>query len=96
VRKILAGVADVATANDGLVTWLVATGGAKAQVIPSAASIPGGQILSIKDGFGDCNLNPITVTPAGGTIEGQASYVIDIRGSKIDFISDGVANWIVG
>lgn len=95
-RRILTGTTDFASSGDGYVEWKVPTGAAKTQHIPSAASIPSGQSLKIKDGFGDCNINNITITPASGTIDGQANFVMSIRYQEAVFTSDGDGNWVVG
>ena len=42
------------------------------------AQITNGRIIDIKDAGGNSATNPITITPESGTIEGAASFDIDI------------------
>ena len=43
------------------------------------APITVGKPFTIKDGKGDANVNNITITPSSGTIDGQASYVMEFN-----------------
>ena len=94
-RYVIGVATDTATATDGTIAWSSSFVGAKTQNIPGAAAIPKGQSLTIKDSYGDANVNNITITPASGTIEGQASFVMDIRNQSISLQSDGVSNWVI-
>lgn len=94
-RKIVSGTTDTAQAADGIIAWDVTSGGAKSENIPAASNVGAGHSLTIKDDFGDANINNITVTPASGTVDGQAAFVMGIRSQSITLISDGVSNWII-
>ena len=50
------------------------TGSATAVTLPSAPM--NGMEVYVKDAKGDAPINPITVTPASGTIDGAASFVM--------------------
>jgi hypothetical protein len=43
----------------------------------------------VKDGKGDAATNNITITSAGGTIDGSTSYVISTNYGTVHFITDG-------
>lgn len=60
--------------------------------LPADVSVAG-KILYFKDVTGSCNgTNTITITPASGTIDGAASYVISDAYGSIYLISNGT-NW---
>ena len=49
-----------------------------------------GKIFIIKDSTGDALTNPITVIATASTIDGQASYVIDLPWGSIGLIYNGI------
>jgi len=56
-------------------------------------SVPkSGKIYTIKDVGGNATTNPITITPASGTIDGVASLTINTNYGKVNLITDGM-NW---
>lgn len=65
---------------------------------PMAITIPSpgnaGRSLKIKDGKGDANTNNITITPATGTIDGAASFVMTANYESIELVDNGT-EWSV-
>lgn len=51
-------------------------------------------VLQVKDSTGNAETNNITITPASGTIDGQASLVISSAYGSVKLISDNT-NWFV-
>ena len=93
VRRITSGSTDTATYSDDTVAWRSASGAAKAESIPACLEYTGyptatGQFLTIKDEQGDANTNPITITPAGGTIDGASNYVIGANHGSVTLQCD--------
>lgn len=76
----------VATTDSVVVTKL-ASPAAVAVNLP--ASPETGREYIVKDGTGDANLNPITVTPAAGNIDNAATYVININLGAARFVYNG-------
>lgn len=62
--------------------------------IALSASPPAGTVLQIKDGKGDAATNPITITPASGTIDGQATWVIGANRTSVELKYNGT-EWSV-
>ncbi len=55
-----------------------------------------GQAFTIKDGKGDAETNPITLTPSSALIDGLAHYVINYGYGVVTLVFDGT-NWdIIG
>ncbi len=46
-------------------------------------------VYIIKDQKGDCATNNITVTPSSGTIDGAASFVMNVNRMSASFLFDG-------
>lgn len=65
-----------------------------ARSITPAASPIRGQMHRIKDSVGSAAANNITITPSSATIDGAASFVININYGSVDIVSDG-ANWFI-
>lgn len=74
IRVVTASGAITATANDHHVCVNKSSGAASAVAIPAPVL---GRELIVSDGKGDANSNNITITPASGTIDGGATYVIN-------------------
>ncbi len=48
-----------------------------------------GKSITVKDGKGDADSNPITITPASGTFDGAGTYVLSYAYQAITFYSNG-------
>jgi len=57
--------------------------------LPAASAAVAYQDYVVKDGKGDTATNNITITSAGGTIDGSTSYVISTNYGTVHFITDG-------
>jgi hypothetical protein len=68
------------------------TGAATTVNIPAPTTA--NRVLYIVDGKGDANTNNITVTPSSGTINGAASYIMNVNREAIQIVSDGT-QWVV-
>ena len=60
--------------------------------LPAASSVNDYTDYVIKDGKGDAGSNNITITTAGGTIDGSANTTISSNYGALVFTSDGT-NW---
>ena len=49
-----------------------------------------GKAFIIKDSIGDANTNPITVQATGSTIDGEATYVINVDWASIGLVYNGI------
>jgi len=94
-RTVTAGASDTALASDATIKWVKATGSASAQGIPACVSAIRGRVLAVKDGKGDAATNPITVTPAAGTIDGAASTIVNTARGAVTLQCDGSGDWSV-
>jgi hypothetical protein len=75
VRVITAtGAITIATTDDYVVINKT-TGAASAVALYATPTT--GSMFCIKDGKGDANANPITITPAAGNIDGAATFVMN-------------------
>ena len=70
---------------------LVDTTAARSLTLPAAASLAS---VVVKDASGSASTNNITVSPASGTIDGAASYVVNAAYESVQMVSDGT-NWFV-
>lgn len=77
----------------GVGTIFVNAGSAVALTLPAAQY--GANAVRVIDKSGAAGTNNITITPATGTISGQASYVINQNYGAATFAFDGT-NWEVG
>lgn len=57
--------------------------------LPAVSAAVAYQDYVVKDGKGDAATNNITITSAGGTIDGSTSYVISTNYGTVHFITDG-------
>lgn len=86
-RTVIAAGAVTMTNADGVVNIKKTVGAATAVTGPP--SPVAWQVYTVKDAKGDAATNPITITPASGTIDGQSTYVIQNNYDSVDFYSDG-------
>lgn len=68
----------------------------EATTVNLPASPAQGQTHVIKDGKRDAHTNPITITPASGTIDGAASFVIRTAGASATLVYSGSEWNVVG
>jgi hypothetical protein len=64
---------------------------------PVAITLPAGsagRVIIVKDESGNASVNNITITPASGTIDGQASLVISANYAAYSLYSSG-SNWFI-
>jgi hypothetical protein len=83
-----------ATENNSIVHVAYSTTGTCAVTLPAIASCPAGTWFQIKDANGDANINNITVTPNGGTIDGDATITLNQSYTAVQIYSDG-SNWFL-
>lgn len=74
IRVATTSPVTVASATDTVVVTDLSVAGAVAVNLPAGVT---GQCFFVADGKGDANTNNITITPAAGTINGAATYVIN-------------------
>jgi hypothetical protein len=72
-------------------TLLCNRAGAIAVTLPAAKKA---RAIKIYDASGGASVNNITITPAAGTINGNATYVLNLNRAGVELTSDG-ANWFV-
>lgn len=92
VRTVTAAGAASVTASDWVVIINKTSGAATTVNLP--ASPVTGQRFVIKDGKGDAATNNITITPAAGTIDGAATYVLRVGYGAVNIIYNG-SEWSV-
>lgn len=61
--------------------------------LPDPSLVPRGTKLIIKDSVGNSSINNIAVTPAAGSIDGMASFVINSNWTSITLVSNGTTTW---
>jgi hypothetical protein len=83
VRAISSGSSDTGTTGDYAILWKSASGAPKAETITGCGSSINGRLLYVTDGQGDAASNNITITPASGTINGSATYVINANRNSV-------------
>ncbi len=87
-------VGATATMSAGTRYMLVNRNSAVAITLLSGAALYTGQVVTIKDVGGYAATANITITPASGTIDGAANYVINTARGKVALLWDGT-NWQV-
>jgi hypothetical protein len=88
-----AGAATLTTADrENYVVINKTVGQATTVNLPS--SPVAGDTYTVKDGKGDAETNNITLTPASGTIDGAASYVMNKPYQSISFFYSGT-EWCI-
>lgn len=91
VRVATASPVTVLAATDCVIVTDLAVAGAVAVNLPAGVS---GQMFTVIDGKGDAGTNNITITPAAGTINGAATYVIDSNRAGVTLVYNGT-EWTV-
>lgn len=91
VRVATSSPVTCASGTDRYVITKLTVPGAVAVTLPTGVT---GQEVTIIDGTGDAGANNITVSPASGTINGAATYVINANYGKATFVYDGT-QWLV-
>lgn len=81
----------VTAVTDCVVVTDLTVAGAVAVNLPAGVT---GQVFTIIDGKGDAGTNNITITPAAGTINGAATYVIDSNRAGVTLAYRGT-EWTV-
>lgn len=81
-----AGAVTVATTDDIII--IDKTVGAATTVNLVSAPTKGTTFV-IKDGKGDAAVNNITITPAAGTIDGAATFVINVNYGSVTVVASG-------
>lgn len=95
-RRTISGTTttDTATYADAVIDWNSTAAVAKTEAIPACSIGNDGELLIIKDEAATSGLYPITITPAGGTIEKGPNFVATINSGSWSIICDGsTANW---
>lgn len=85
-RVVTAAGAVTVGSSDEIVVVNKTVGAATTVNLPAGVT---GQTFVIKDGKGDANTNPITLTPAAGTIDGGATFVINTNYQAITVVYNG-------
>ena len=91
IRVATSSPVTVLTTTDCVIVTDLSVAGAVAVNLPAGAT---GQVYTIVDGKGDAGTNNITITPAAGTINGAATYVIDSNRAGVSIIYNGTS-WTV-
>lgn len=91
-RVVTSGPSVTVSASDGLVVINKTTG--SPTTVTLEANPAAGTQHQIKDGKGDAATNKITVTPASGTIDGAASFVINQNRGGVSLLYSG-QEWII-
>lgn len=86
-RVVTAAGAVTITAADYVVIVKKTVGAATA--VNLEATPVTGATKRIKDGKGDAAANPLTITPAAGTIDGGATLVLSTNYASVDLIYNG-------
>ena len=81
----------VLAATDCVIISDLAAPGAVAVNLPAGVAT---QVFTVVDGKGDAGTNNITITPAAGTINGAATYVIDSNRAGVTLVYNGT-EWTV-
>lgn len=91
VRIATSSPVTVSAANDCVIVTNLTVAGAVAVNLPAGSTK---QMFVIVDGKGDAATNNITITPAAGTINGSASYVLNVNRAGVALIYNG-SEWSV-
>jgi hypothetical protein len=84
------------SASDTFVYLIVDTSAGRTLTLPAASAVTSGRIYFIKDALGQADTNSIVVTAAGSdTIDGAATFTIDIEYALFCFVSDGTSKWLI-
>jgi L-ascorbate metabolism protein UlaG (beta-lactamase superfamily) len=91
-RVVTAAGAITVTSTDYCVMVKKTVGAATTVNLPVMSS---GESFVFTDAKGDAATNNITVTPASGTINGAATYVINTNYGSVSIVGDGGTNWLI-
>lgn len=91
MRVAIATPVTVLATTDCVIVTDLTVAGAVAVNLPAGVS---GQVFTVVDGKGDAGTNNITITPAAGTINGAATYVIDSNRAGVSLAYNGTS-WTV-
>lgn len=94
VRIVTAAGAVTITTADNVVILNKTSGAATVANLPAAPAA--GSVYIIKDGKGDADTNPITLTPNAGTIDGQSTAVINVPYGALTVVYSGTEWSIIG
>lgn len=86
-RIVTAGASVTVAAANGLIV-VNKTAGSPTTVTLEASPIAG-SAHRVKDGKGDASVNPITIAPASGTIDGAANYVLNVNTASVSLEYNG-------
>lgn len=86
VRVVTASGAVTITTADNVVVLNKTVGAATTVTLPAGAL---GLRYTVKDGKGDADTNPITLTPAAGTIDGQSTQIINVPYGALTVVYNG-------
>lgn len=78
---------DTVTNSDAIVVYDLAVAAPVAVTLPLTPNI--GQLFYLKDGAGDASTNPITITPAVGTIDGSLTATINSNYGAVTLVYNG-------
>lgn len=91
IRVATASPVTVLATTDCVIVTDLTIAGAVAVDLPAGVT---GQVFTVVDGKGDAGTNNITITPAAGTINGAATYVIDSNRAGVSLAYNGTS-WTV-
>lgn len=91
IRVATASPVTVLATTDCVIVTDLTIAGAVAVNLPAGVT---GQVFTVVDGKGDAGTNNITITPASGTINGAATYVIDSNRAGVSLAYNGTS-WTV-
>lgn len=86
-RTVTSGATISMLSTDDVLIVNKTTGSATAVTLPASPTT--GMRIVVKDAKGDANTNNITVSPAAGTIDGAANFLINAAYGFGDFVYDG-------
>lgn len=87
VRVVVAAGAVTVTSADNVVVVNKTVGAATTVNLPASPAT--GLTFTIKDGKGDANTNNITITPAAGNIDANATYVMNANWQSATMVFNG-------
>lgn len=94
VRHTVRSITGATTLDTTTTDYIVLANSTSAAFTVTLPAVTSGRKIIIKDSGGSAQTNNITVSPASGTIDGAASFVINNNYQSIDLVSDGT-NWFV-
>jgi len=94
-RSIAAGTTDAPVPGDFTIKWTSAAAAGKTESLPACTTSLKGTTYVIKDGVGTAAAYNITLTPASGTIDGAASYVLTVNRQAVLLQCDGGSDWTI-